>query len=79
MLDIATVWDTCANFFLIDLASKGISADQLCSELRSKNVFIRNCDSMGQCFANQFVRIAVKDRDTNERLTSHLFRALAAN
>ena len=63
-----------ANFLLCHLPADGLSAVDVVARCREHGLFIRDTSNMGVSHA---VRIAVKDQQTNERMTGILRRALA--
>ena len=65
------VYNTVANFLLIELRGK-IKADYLVNRLKEKNIFIRNCDTTSTQFNNNFVRVSIKDRNTNKIILDEL-------
>jgi histidinol-phosphate/aromatic aminotransferase/cobyric acid decarboxylase-like protein len=60
------------NFVLVQA---GTSAQDIIERMRELNVFVHNCDSMGEGFADRFIRIAVKRPLENLRIADALFRA----
>ncbi len=68
------VYPSQANFVLLETPC---SAQLLIEHMRRSNVFVRNCDSMGNRFADRFLRIAVKTQSQNERIVEALATALA--
>ncbi|HEY4506182.1 MAG TPA: histidinol-phosphate transaminase [Candidatus Paceibacterota bacterium] len=66
------IFGSVANFFLINLIGDGLSAKNIVSELRKEGIYIRNCDSMSKQFNDDFIRIAVKDRETNSKILDAL-------
>jgi len=70
-----TVYPSTTNFVLVETRT---SAQAIVEAMRESNVFIRNCDSMGERFADRFVRVAVKRRTANACIADTLFRATAA-
>ena len=60
------IYNSTANFFLIELLNKGLKADEIVLKLRKQKIYLRNCDSMSSQFNNNFIRIAVKDERTNK-------------
>jgi len=72
--DISSIrlYDSVANFFLIELKDKNLKADAIVNILKEKNIFIRNCDSMSKQFHNNFIRIAVKDDKSNKQIIDEL-------
>jgi histidinol-phosphate aminotransferase len=61
------------NFFLVELLNKlSGSAQEVVKKLSEKNVFVRDADSMSEQFHKSYVRIAVKDADTNKKIVAAL-------
>jgi len=67
----------CANFLLCHLPSDQAVASVFISDCRSYGLFIRDVVSMGQCFDNHSLRIAVKDARTNLKILSVLQKVLS--
>jgi histidinol-phosphate/aromatic aminotransferase/cobyric acid decarboxylase-like protein len=67
------VYPSIANFLLVEVPT---SAQRIIEHMRESNVFIRNCDSMGERFADRFVRIAVKRAPENRRIAAALAESL---
>jgi histidinol-phosphate/aromatic aminotransferase/cobyric acid decarboxylase-like protein len=67
-----TTYPSTTNFVLVETTS---SAQEIIERMRELDVFVRNCDSMGESFADRFIRIAVKRRINNSRIVDALFRA----
>ena len=66
-----TVYPPSANFILFHIDQERITAESINEALKKHNMIIRNCDSyMG--LNNQWVRVAIKDHDTNVRLVEKL-------
>lgn len=66
-----TVYPPSANFILFHIEQEGITAESINEALKKYNMIVRNCDSyMG--LNNQWVRVAIKDHDTNVRLVEKL-------
>lgn len=70
------VYNSTANFFLIELLNKKLKADQIIQELRKQNIFLRDCTSMSIQFKNNFIRVAVKDKKTNKIIVEALQKVL---
>lgn len=70
------VYNSIANFFLIELLNKKLKADQIIQELRKQNIFLRDCTSMSIQFKNNFIRVAVKDKKTNKIIVEALQKVL---
>ena len=70
-LDGITVYPPSANFMLFHIEQEGITAESINEALKKHNMIVRNCDSyMG--LNNQWVRVAIKDHDTNVKLVEKL-------
>ncbi len=70
------VYDSVANYILVELLDNYITAEKLVEKLRTKNIFIRNCDSMSSQFNNRFIRVAVKDEKINKMIVRAIEGAL---
>ncbi|MEK7106827.1 MAG: histidinol-phosphate transaminase [Patescibacteria group bacterium] len=70
------IFNSVANFFLVNLTGAGLSARNIVEELRKKNIYLRNCDSISKQFHDDFIRIAVKDKTTNIIVTDALKKLL---
>ena len=64
------------NFVLCHLPDSGPDADTLITRCRERGLFLRNVATMGTCFGNRAIRIAVKDAETNRRMVE-ILRAVA--
>ncbi len=64
------LYPTTTSYFLIGLPN-GITATTLCSALGEKRFLIRNCSNF-HGLSEQYVRIALKDPETNRMVTEHL-------
>lgn len=62
---------------LIAKVPTGTSAAEIVHTLQSKNVFIRNCDPMGTCFADNCIRVAVRSERDNTIVLSALKEAVS--
>jgi histidinol-phosphate/aromatic aminotransferase/cobyric acid decarboxylase-like protein len=60
--------DSEANFYLLELDEPARAA----ARLRERGIFVREGAAMGGGLADRFLRIAVKDRDQNERIAAAL-------
>ena len=70
-IDSITVYPPSANFMLFHIEQEGITAESINEALKKDNMIVRNCDSyMG--LSNQWVRVAIKDHDTNAKLVEKL-------
>jgi histidinol-phosphate/aromatic aminotransferase/cobyric acid decarboxylase-like protein len=56
------------NFILCHLPENGPDADAVVARCRERGLFLRNVATMGTCFGNRALRIAVKDAETNRRM-----------
>ena len=70
------IFNSVANFFLINLTGAGLSAKSIVEELRKQNIYLRNCDSMSKQFHDDFIRVAVKDKITNGIIVEALRKLL---
>ena len=61
---------------LCHLPDSGPDADTLIARCRERGLFLRNVATMGACFGNRAIRIAVKDAETNRRMAEIIFEAL---
>lgn len=66
-----TVYPPSANFILFQVNQEGITANYINEELKKYNMIVRNCDSYVG-LTNHWVRIAIKDHDTNIKLVEKL-------
>lgn len=66
------IYPSVANFFLLELISERVQAEEICEQLKRKKIFIRNCDSMSAQFQNNFLRIAVKTEPENQKIIKEL-------
>ena len=69
----------CANFLLCRLPPDQPRAADLVEACRKRNLFLRDVSSMGQCFDQHTLRIAVKDQRTNSRVIQILREILMDN
>ncbi len=70
------VFGSIGNFFLISLEETHKSAQAIVDVLRKQNIFIRNCDSMGKQFHDNYLRIAVKNEEQNRKIVDALKKVL---
>jgi len=68
-----------ANFLLCHIPACQPTASSLISACRKYNLFLRDVANMGQCFDDRTLRIAVKDRRTNQSMLSIIKKVLAKN
>lgn len=64
------------NFFLIYLKEKRLSAETITKQLRTKDIYLRDCSSMSPQMKDDYIRIAVKDAKTNQRVIRALKKLL---
>lgn len=69
----------CANFLLAHLPAAGPSASAVVEYCQRANVFLRNPANMGRSFGNRALRIAVKDRTSNQQIASVIREALLSH
>ena len=70
-----TVYPPSVNFILFQVNQEGITANYINEELKKYNMIVRNCDSYVG-LTNHWVRIAIKDHDTNIKLVDKLTNIL---
>lgn len=70
------IYDSIANFFLIELLDNKLKADVIIQKLRKQKIYLRDCTSMSTQFKNNFIRVAVKDKKTNKIIVDALKKAL---
>ena len=70
-----TVYPPSANFILFQVNQEGITANYINEELKKYNMIVRNCYSYVG-LTNHWVRIAIKDHDTNIKLVDKLTNIL---
>jgi histidinol-phosphate/aromatic aminotransferase/cobyric acid decarboxylase-like protein len=81
-LEALTGWEIIpgiANFLLCHLPVDGPNAAALVNACRAQGLFLRDAGAMGQSLGAHTLRIAVKDRGTNDRMLKILARALASS
>lgn len=72
-------WDVlpgCANFLLCHLPPEQPTAAALAAACSGRKLFVREVTSMGRCFGQRALRIAVKDAVTNTAMLDILRRTL---
>lgn len=70
------VYDSAANFYLLELLYED-TAREICEALARQNIYVRNPDSMSTQFNNKFIRIAVKNKPSNDTIISALKNVLS--
>jgi histidinol-phosphate aminotransferase len=73
------VFDSVANFYLVELLDKTINSSKVYEQLKEENIYVRNPDSMSTQFEGRFIRIAVKDRESNVKIADSLRKVLNEN
>lgn len=71
------VYPSQANFFLLKIMAKNMSAGKLAKALFAHKILIRDCSNF-RSLDEHFFRVAIKDRASNRRLISALTRILHA-
>ena len=63
-----------ANYFLCEVTDT-YTAEELCSSLLSQsNILIKNCSPKAGFNGKQYIRLAIRDRDDNDKLTEALLQ-----
>ena len=75
-INSVTIYDSIANFFLIELLDKRMKADTIIEDLRKKKIYLRDCTSMSTQLKNNFIRVAVKNKEMNKIIVAALKKAL---
>ena len=70
------VYDSIANFILMQLLDGGAAAESVYQAMKLRGVHIRNCDSQSLQFNGDFIRTAVKDAAANQRIAAALREVL---
>lgn len=70
------VVQTTANFILCHLPENGPNAEIVVSKCKEKGLFIRDVSNMGTTFGKHTIRIAIKDRKTNQMMIKILKKVL---
>ena len=60
------------NFFLVELLDERLNAEAIVQNLARQDIYIRNPDSMSVQFGNRFLRIAVKNQESNREVIAAL-------
>jgi L-threonine-O-3-phosphate decarboxylase len=66
--------ESSVNFILVDIEKTGIASDVLALRTMEHGVLVRDCRSFG--VGEKYIRVAVRNREENERLIAALERAL---
>ena len=70
------VFPSCANFLLCHLPENQPLVADIVTACRKRKLFLRDVSSMGRCFDQRTLRIAVKDRQTNLKMLAVLREVL---
>ena len=70
------VYPGCANFVLLGIGKTGKKAQDVYDELAKQNIYVRDASSMSSQFNQDFIRTAVRDRESNDKIYSALKGAL---
>src|SRR5207247_7751879 len=68
-----------ANFLLCHLPPDAPAVATVASRCRERGLFIRDASTMGAILGDRAIRIAVKDRETNQRMVEILTGAADAD
>ena len=71
------VHESVTNFLMLEILSE-ITSAEVVARCREHGVYLRNCDDQGRDLGGRFVRTAVKDAASNERIASALREVLPA-
>jgi len=64
--------ESMVNFILVDVKPSGLSSGELARRMMAEGILIRDCQSFG--LDAGYIRVAVRNRDENERLVAALQR-----
>jgi histidinol-phosphate/aromatic aminotransferase/cobyric acid decarboxylase-like protein/predicted GNAT family N-acyltransferase len=67
-----TVWPSCGNFLLCQVADSHPAAAIIAEKARAKDLFLRTTEGMGRSLGGRMLRVAVKDQQTNARMVAIL-------
>lgn len=68
------VFDSVANYLLMELASNGV--ERIVDLCKYEHVFLRNCASLSPRFGDRFLRTAVKNEAANQRIVEAIAGAV---
>ena len=71
-------YPSAANFLLVELLGRGVTAAEVARKTRELSVHVRACDDLGESMKGRYVRIAVKDVAQNARIVEAMRHALPA-
>jgi threonine-phosphate decarboxylase len=66
--------ESSVNFLLVNIEPAGIASDRLAERIMAESILVRDCQSFG--LGKGYIRVAVRNRDENERLIAALERVL---
>lgn len=70
------VVQSAANFVLCYLPENGPNAEMIVNKCKEQGLYIRDVANMGQSFNKHTIRIAIKDRETNQKMLKILNNVL---
>ncbi len=62
------------NFILVDIRPSGFDSDELTGAMMGEGILVRDCQSFG--LGKDYIRVAVRNREENEKLISALERVI---
>lgn len=62
------------NFILVDIRPSGFDSDELTEAMMGEGILVRDCQSFG--LGKDYIRVAVRNREENEKLISALERVI---
>lgn len=71
-----TILPSVANFILCHLNDELPDASTVVRKCRTQGLYIRDVSNMSQCFNSNMIRIAIKDRETNQSMVTILNQVL---
>jgi threonine-phosphate decarboxylase len=63
-----------ANYFLLDISSTGMTSHEFAERMLKEKIIVRECNSF-RMLGESYIRLAVRDREENERLVIALKKA----
>lgn len=72
------IYPSVGNFFLLELLDEELNAEEIVKSLQKQMIYLRNTESMSSQFSNKFIRIAVKNRESNQRVITELTKILSS-
>jgi histidinol-phosphate/aromatic aminotransferase/cobyric acid decarboxylase-like protein/GNAT superfamily N-acetyltransferase len=66
-----------ANFVLCHLPENGLDAETIVAQCKELGLYIRDVSNMGNNFNRHTIRIAIKDKETNQRMLKILKKVLS--